>query len=245
MRNTAAKGRRSTAKVQTEAEEDVVYMVVERHASIHDYVALNQNVLEILYEISLPYTILGNGKAQTISLQERQLSDVTYNYYAVPAKDTRAYLAAYINGWQQQQLPDGIANITYNGTYYGESRLAANNNDARVRLTLGDDPQVKIKRELTAQNSKISGNNKQVSYTYTTTVRNDKKEAVTLTMSDQYPVSSAKEIQVSVGDKITPSTTENKQTGILTYDLQLAPGESKTIVLSYTVKYPKDWKINL
>lgn len=245
MRNTAAKGRRSTAKVQTEAEEDVVYMVVERHASIQDYVALNQNVLEILYEISLPYTILGNGKAQTISLQERQLSDVTYNYYAVPAKDTRAYLAAYINGWQQQQLPDGMANITYNGTYYGESRLATNNDEARVRLTLGDDPQVKIKRELTAQNGKTSGNNKQVSYTYTTTVRNDKKEQITLTLNDQYPVSTTKEIQVSVSDKITPPTTENKQTGILTYDLQLAPGESKTIVLSYTVKYPKEWRINL
>ena len=123
--------------------------------------------------------------------------------------------------------------------------LAANSSEARVRLTLGDDQQIKIKREKTAQNSKTSGNTKQVSYTYTTIVRNDKKEAVKLTVTDQYPVSSAKEIQVSVGDKITPPTTENKQSGILTYELNLAPGETRTIELSYTVKYPKDWRINL
>ena len=214
-------------------------------SNIGNYVETTEQAISVEYAINLPYTIAGNGKEQMIALLEKQIDDVTYAYYTAPRVDQNAYLVAYINDWSALNLPDGIANITYNGTYYGESRLAANNNDARVRLTLGDDPQVKIKRELTAQNSKISGNNKQVSYTYTTTIRNDKKEAVKLTVTDQYPVSSAKEIQVSVGDKNTPATTENKQTGILTYQLTLAPGESKQIVLGYTVKYPKDWKINL
>ncbi|MBQ7530555.1 MAG: DUF4139 domain-containing protein [Paludibacteraceae bacterium] len=237
----AAKNMVMAAAVMDEAavEEDAVV------ASLGNYVTTTEEALSVEYAISLPYTIAGNGKEQMIALMEKQITDVTYSYYAAPRLDRSAYLVAYINNWQALSLPDGMANITYNGTYYGESRLATNNDEARVRLTLGDDPQVKIKRELTAQNSKTSGNTKQVSYTYTTTVRNDKKEAVKLTVTDQYPVSSAKEIQVSVGDKITPPTTENKQTGILTYDLQLAPGESKTIVLSYTVKYPKDWRINL
>ena len=46
-------------------------------------------------------------KEQIIALLERQLKDVTYNYYAAPALDEQAYLVAYINGWQEQQLPDG------------------------------------------------------------------------------------------------------------------------------------------
>ena len=214
-------------------------------ASLGSMVSTTEQAISVEYTISLPYTIEGNGKEQVIALKDQQLTDVAYTYYSAPRRDESAYLVAYINDWNALNMPDGTANITYNGTYYGKSRLASSNDEARVRLTLGDDPQVKIKRELTAQNSKTSGNTKQVSYTYTTTVRNDKKEAVKLTVTDQYPVSSAKEIQVSVGDKITPPTTENKQTGILTYDLQLAPGESKTIVLSYTVKYPKEWRINL
>lgn len=215
------------------------------YAGVSNYVETNEQALAVEYAISLPYTIAGNGKEQMIALLDKQITDVSYAYYAAPKMDESAYLVAYINDWSALSLPDGAANITYNGTYYGESRLAANSESARVRLTLGDDKQVKIKREKTAYNTKTSGNNKIVTYAYTTRVRNDKKESITLTLTDQYPVSSAKEIQVSLGDKNTPATTENKQTGLVTYELTLAPGESKEVVLSYTVKYPKDWRVNL
>lgn len=237
----AAKNMVMAAAVMDEAvmEEDATV------PTVGNYVTTTEEALSVEYAISLPYTIAGSGKEQMIALMEKQITDVTYAYYAAPRLDKNAYLVAYINNWQALSLPDGVANITYNGTYYGESRLATNNDEARVRLTLGDDPQVKIKRELTAQNGKTSGSTKQVSYTYTTTIRNDKKEQITLTVNDQYPVSTTKEIQVSVSDKNTPATTENKQTGILTYQLTLAPGETRTIELSYTVKYPKDWRINL
>ena len=234
----------ASAAMVTEDAEEAVYDEAPV-ASIQGYVAQSEQALSIEYAISLPYTIDGNGKEQIIALQERQLQDVTYNYYAAPSLDEQAYLVAYINGWQDQQLPDGRANLTYAGTYFGETMLAANNDEARVRLTLGDDKSIKIKREKTAHSSKTSGSNTQVSYTYTTTVRNDKREAITLTLKDRYPVSTAKEIQVSVSDKSTPRTTENKQTGIMSYALTLAPGETRTIELSYTVKYPKDWKIKL
>ena len=240
---TMALGTANFAVMDMAAEEEVAYEAPA--ASIQNYVAQSEQALSVEYAISLPYTIDGNGKEQIIALQERQLKDVTYNYYAAPALDEQAYLVAYINGWQEQQLPDGRANLTYAGTYFGETMLAANSNEARVRLTLGDDKQIKIKREKTAHNSKTSGSNTQVTYTFTTTVRNDKREAINLTLKDRYPVSTAKEIQVSVSDKCTRPTTENKQSGILTYELNLAPGETRTIELSYTVKYPKDWRINL
>ena len=227
-----------------EDEVEVFYTGLAPTNTVQRYVEQNEQALSVEYAISLPYTIAGNGKEQIISLLERKLEDVSYNYFAAPVMDESAYLVAYINGWQQQQLPDGRANLTYNGTYYGETMLATNNDEARVRLTLGDDKQIKIKRELTAQSSKTSGSSKQVSYTYTTTVRNDKSEMVTLTLKDRYPISTAKEIQVSVSEKSEP-VIDDKQAGILTYDLTLQPGESKQLILTYTVKYPKDWRINL
>lgn len=225
--------------------EDEAAYEVPQAATIQNYVSQNEQALSMEYAISLPYTIEGNGKEQIIALLERKIEDVSYNYYAAPAIDEQAYLVAYISNWQQQQLPDGQANLTYAGTYFGETRLAANSNEARVRLTLGDDRQIKIKRERTVAGGKTSGNYKQVTYGYTTTIRNDKSEAVTITLKDRYPVSTTKEIQVSRGDKDTPATAEDKQTGILTYDMTLAPGETRTILLTYTVKYPKDWTINL
>lgn len=234
----------ATLGVAAVAEEEDADLAPQA-ASIQQFVEQSEQALSVEYAISLPYTIAGSGKEQIISLQERQLDDVVYNYFTVPAMDESAYLVAYINGWQQQQLPDGRANLTYNGTYYGETMLATNNDEARVRLTLGDDRQIKIKRELTAQNSKTSGSNKIVTYTYTTTIRNDKNEQVNITVKDRYPVSTAKEIQVSLGDKTTRATNDDKSAGKLTYDLTLAPGESKQLVLTYTVKCPKEWRINL
>lgn len=231
----------SAMAVEMDADEEIAL----GYAGVSNYVQTNEQALAVEYAISLPYTIQGNGKEQMIALLDKQIQDVTYAYYAAPRADEQAYLVAYINDWAALSLPDGSANITYSGTYYGENRLAANSESARVRLTLGDDKQVRIKREKTAYNTKTSGNNKMVTYAYTTHVRNDKKESITLTLTDQYPVSSAKEIQVTVDDKNTRPTTENKQTGILTYELTLAPGESRDIVLGYTVKYPKDWRINL
>ena len=237
--------------LQNEVAGVEVLNVVEDEApavaqsTIQRYVSAEQQALSVEYAISLPYTIDGNGKDQTIALLERQIEDVTFNYYAAPSADAHAYLVAYITNWQKEQLPDGRANLTYAGTYFGETLLATNNDEARVRLTLGDDKQIKIKRERTTANSKTSGNTKQVTYGYTTTVRNDKSEAVSITLKDRYPVSAAKDIQVSVSDKSTPATTESKANGMLTYELNLQPGETRTIELIYTVKYPKDWRINL
>ena len=243
-KNTMALGARAS-KVKEEAESDMVYMVAARPATIQDVVEMNEQALAVEYAISMPYTIKGSGKIQTISLLERQIEEVSYNYYAAPGVDNHAYLVAYITNWQKLQLPDGRANLTYAGTYFGETMLATNDDEARVRLTLGDDKQIKIKRERTTANSKTSGNTKQVTYGYTTTIRNDKSEAIHLTVKDRYPVSAAKDIQVSVSDKSTPATTESKSNGMLTYELTLQPGETRTLELIYTVKYPKDWKINL
>jgi hypothetical protein len=37
----------------------------------------------------------------------------------------------------------------------------------------------------------------------------------------------------------------NKDTGILTWNLELAPGESRSYRISYSVKYPKDKVLNI
>jgi len=57
-------------------------------------------------------------------------------------------------------------------------------------------------------------------------------------VKDQYPVSSDKEIEVELlqSDKAKVNT----ETGILTWQMKLAPGETKKVRISYRVKHPKD-----
>ncbi|MBU7569449.1 MAG: DUF4139 domain-containing protein, partial [Flavobacterium sp.] len=75
-------------------------------------------------------------------------------------------------------------------------------------------------------------------FTFETTVRNNKKEAIQLTLKDQYPLSSDKEIEIEL--KQSDNAKVNAETGILTWDLNLKPNETRKIRISYTVKYPKN-----
>jgi uncharacterized protein DUF4139 len=62
-------------------------------------------------------------------------------------------------------------------------------------------------------------------------------------LKDQYPLSTNKEIEVELAD--ASNAKVDKDTGMLTWQLSLAPNETKTLNFSYSVKYPKDKTINI
>jgi hypothetical protein len=64
---------------------------------------------------------------------------------------------------------------------------------------------------------------------------------VDLMLKDQYPISTVKEIEIKLEDGNGASV--NDETGVLTWKLELKPGESKKVRFSYTVKYPKEMRI--
>ncbi len=216
-------------------------------STISNYVKTNEQDLSVEYAIDLPYTILGNGKQQTIALLEKTIDDVNYTYLAAPKLDPTSYLIAEVSDWQKLQLLDGTATVTYEGTFYGETYLQSSTTDQKLQLVLGDDKQVSVKREkvedFTAK--KTVGQEIRVSNGYKITVRNNKSIAVDMVVKEQFPVSSDKQITVSLSDKNTPADNVDNAKGILTYKLHLEPGEAREIMVSYTVKYPKDWQIGL
>jgi hypothetical protein len=62
-------------------------------------------------------------------------------------------------------------------------------------------------------------------------------------LKDQYPVSTDKDIEVELLQSDRAEIDE--ETAVLTWKLQLAPGESKKLRMSYSVKYPKGKVLNL
>ncbi len=66
---------------------------------------------------------------------------------------------------------------------------------------------------------------------------------MSLLLKDQYPLPSLKEIEVELLDN--GGSSVNKENGILSWQVELAPGESRKMRFSYSVKYPKDRTLNL
>ncbi|KAF2518858.1 mucoidy inhibitor MuiA family protein [Flavobacterium salilacus subsp. salilacus] len=231
MNTIAIRGASSINKGK--AYEDV------QESTISDYTTISENQLNVSFDIDVPYDILSNGKKHSVTLKEIKLP-ATYKHYAVPKLEKEAFLLAELKDYSQYNLLQGEANIIFEGMYIGKTYIDPNQTTDTLRLSMGRDKKISIKREKVADKSgsKFLSSYKEQTFTYDITVRNNKKEAVELILKDQYPISTDKEIEVELlkddGAKV------NTETGILTWELNLKPGETKKVRISYKVRYPKD-----
>lgn len=206
---------------------------------INDYTNIQENQLNVSFDIEIPYDILSNSKPHSVALKDIKLP-ATYKYYAAPRVEKEAFLLAEINDYSKYNLLPGEANIIFEGMYVGKTNINPNQTSDTLNLSMGRDKKVSIKREKVVDKSgtKFLSSKKEQTFTFDITVRNNKKETVNMLLKDQYPLSTDKEIEVELLE--SNNANENKETGILTWDLKLNPNETKKIRISYKVKYPKD-----
>lgn len=223
-----------------------VYLVTLKN-SMDDYVSVSDNQMNLAINVDIPFSVPGNGKEQSIDLQTKETT-AKYKYYCAPKLDTETYLLAEIADWEKLNLLTGKANITYNGTYVGETQIDASSTQKTLSLTLGSDKRVNVKREkLQDFSSKRFLNNdvKQI-FTYKLTVRNNQNKAIKMVLKDQYPISTQKNIEVELlKDSTTPWTVNVEALGVISWEEELKAGETKVYNISYSVKYPKNLELNL
>jgi uncharacterized protein (TIGR02231 family) len=213
-------------------------------ADLGGYLSINDNQLDVVFDIDIPYDIPSNGKEQGVVLKEYKVP-CTYEYYAAPVADKEAYLLGQMKGWEKLNLLPGEASIMVEGTYIGKSFIDPGSTQDALNLTLGRDKRIVVKREKVTDFSSVKflGSSRKEVFTYQITVRNNKKEKAEMLLKDQYPISTDKDIEVELLEN--SGAAVNKDNGVLTWKLELAPGESKAIRISYSVKYPKDKAVNI
>jgi len=231
-------------KFMVEDEKSEI-LPVKVTGSIEDYVSESDNALNIVYAIDLPYTIPGNGKAQNIELQTKE-AKAEYKYYCAPKLDNATYVLAEIPDWEKLGLLSGNANVTFEGVYVGATYIDANSTHEKLGLTLGTDKRVSVKREKMQDFSaaKFLGNDVQQTFTYKITVKNNQNRRIKMVLKDQYPISTQKNIVVTLLKETTRWTVNKEDVGVITWEENFEAGETKTYLISYSVKYPKEMKLN-
>jgi TonB-dependent SusC/RagA subfamily outer membrane receptor len=220
-------------------EQGVNGVIIVTTKQMDDYTSINENQLNVSFDIDIPYDILSNGKAHSVALKEIKLP-ATYKYYAAPRVDKEAFLLAEINDYSKYNLLPGEANIIFEGLYVGKTTINPNQTADTLNLSMGRDKKINIKREKVVDKSgtKFLSSYKEQTFTYDLTVRNNKKEEIFMLLKDQYPLSTDKDVIIELLED--GKAKVNTETGILTWELKLAPNETKKIRISYKVKYPKD-----
>jgi uncharacterized protein (TIGR02231 family) len=200
--------------------------------------------MSVTFDVSIPYTILPDGKVQTIEIQ-RTTSSADYRYVTVPKMSPTAYLTGNITDWAKQSLLSGEATLYFENTFVGKSYLDVNQLTDTMTISLGTDNSILVKREKRKDftTRKVIGSNKTETYSFLVTVRNNKSNPVKITVNDQIPVSSNSSITIEANE--LSGGKVNSETGIVKWDLELKPQEKKELVLTYSVKYPKNMTVIL
>jgi uncharacterized protein (TIGR02231 family) len=193
----------------------------------------------ITFDIAIPYTVPSDGQIQTVEIQ-RLTAPAEYKYVTLPKLSQLAYLTANIADWAKLSLQSGEATLYFENSYVGKSYMNVSQMTDTLAISLGTDNSILVKREKRKDftSTKVIGANKTEIYSYLLTVRNNKSNQIKITLNDQLPVSSNSGITVEAVE--LTGGKYNAQTGYVKWDLEIKPQETKQIILTYSVKYPKD-----
>ncbi len=226
-----------------EEDEISISSSMDNNSTIADFTSVSQSNVSTIFDISLPYSIKSDGKANLIEIQKYELP-VSYQYYAMPKLDKDAFLLANIVGWGDYNLLAGDANVYFENTFVGESYLETAITNDTLNVSMGRDKSIVITREKIkdfCKNNTFGGNRKSTRG-YEITVRNNKSTEIEIELIDQIPLSNKKEIEVEVLEN--EKATYDESTGKLTWRLTIPANSKKAVSFKFSVKYPKEKTIN-
>ncbi len=193
----------------------------------------------VTFDVAIPYSIASDGKIQTIEIQ-RTASPADYKYVTIPKLSPLAYLTGEITNWAEQSLQSGEATLYFENSYVGQSFLNVNQLSDSLLISLGTDNSILVKREKQKDftSRRVLGSNKTEIYSFLITIRNNKPGPIKIALYDQIPISSNSGISVEATE-LTEGQL-NSGTGVVKWELEIKPQETKRVVLTYSVKYPKE-----
>lgn len=196
------------------------------------------------FDIKQNYSVPSDAKPYLIDVTSYTLN-ASFQYYSVPKIEKEAFMLAKIAGWEDLDLIEGQANVYFGGTYVGQSYINTRSVADTLDLSFGRDKKIVVTRTKLKENSseQSASTTKKVTYTYEIVIKNNHKSPIQIELEDQLPVSQNNEIVVDI--KELSKAERNEATGQLKWKLSLAPDESKKIILSFSVKYPKSKSVDL
>lgn len=207
-----------------------------------NYATVVDNGLAVSFDINGLSNVNTNEKPKLVDIRQQSIA-ARFVYKVLPKLDTDAFLLAEITKWQELNLLNGPVKMYFEGAYVGESYVNNQNLSDTLTLGLGRDKRILVKREVKKDftSKKTLSNQIRENKAYTITVKNNKKEAVTIEVIDQIPVAQNSEIEIS--ERVYASATFDNDSGKLTWILDLKPGEERKLEFSFMVKYPKNKQI--
>jgi TonB-dependent SusC/RagA subfamily outer membrane receptor len=196
------------------------------------------------FEIDKTYSIPSDGDVTVIEIDQFSLP-ASYDYFAAPVLNENVFLTAKIGNWEQYNLLPAEANVYFEGSYSGKTNINPGATTDSLTISLGVDPNIVVKRTQRNDFKKTTfiGSNKVVYKGFEIEIKNNKQSPVQLTLMDRIPITQNKAIKLD--DIQTGNSVYDEDKGIIKWRINLKPGESDKVKHSYSIKFPKEKRVNL
>ncbi len=162
---------------------------------------------------------------------------------AVPRYDRTAFLVAKLTNTEQQILLPGTAFLTRDGALVGSTELPSLAPGADTTLGFGAIEGLKLTRDMPQKAEGDRGvftTSTQIEEKAVLKVENLTDEAWPLHLLDQVPYSEQEDLQITFTADPDPTAQDVEgQRGILSWDFDIAPKETKEIKLDSTISWPQ------
>ena len=193
---------------------------------------------------------LASDGAQKSFVLARLNADPTLLVKTAPGLDQTAYLQAHFTDAEEAPLLPGEVSLHRDGAFIGQSRIAFVAPGDGADLGFGGDDKIKIQRAPVnrKENEPTWFNQTKIeTREFKTNIKNLHDFPVKVQVIDQIPVSENSAISVELLPATTPPTEKQvaDRRGVMSWTLDLAPGEAKDIRLAYRLKWPADRDVML
>lgn len=172
--------------------------------------------------------------------------------YAAPRFSQNVYVTGDATNSLEAPLLSGPADVYIESSagakgktsnFVGKEQLNTVAAGQEFPVHLGIDQDVKVTHKLEKKEyvTKEGAPVRKIRYSYLITLESFKPAAATVKLQDRIPVSAVKEIKVTNVD-LAPKPAEEREDGILTWNLSPAPKQKIEIRIAYTIEFPGDWE---
>lgn len=198
----------------------------------------------VLFKIPGATTVASDNRDRTVTIAVLDLP-VTYSYEAVPKLSPYAYFRSEATNDSSLPFLVGVSHVYVDGSYVADAGMSAVPPGGTFRADLGIDESISVERKLKRKFDETTGvvaKKQKTTWEYLITVKNGKQRAVSLTVSDQLPISANELIVVKPLEPAYAKDTDalrKTEYETFVWTLPLAPGKEAVLPLSFSVEYPR------
>ena len=160
---------------------------------------------------------------------------------AIPALDREAWLTAEIKSLNRPLLSGG-ADLYLDGSPSGKAFIETSGRGEPLKLAFGKVPLVTAAIEEAVPVEGTTWGRGKLEKAFTLSVTNGMGTPTNVSLLDRVPVSAQEKIRIEVL-VLDPKPSKQDDRGILTWNLKLAPGETRKLTVKYRLTYPADQRV--